>query len=123
MLDFLDKIREKPNRAKKRIAFFTAFTLTGIIFIFWFVAIYPSFKEQNAIDKKISKLESSPIESVGSVFGENFNKIKEQFGKIKEIGSNFTAEVDYYTANATTTDGANMENTANTWATVEGDLP
>lgn len=122
MLDFLDKVRSKPNSAKKRIAFFTAFTLTGIIFIFWFVAIYPSFKEQNELDKKISKLESSPIESVSSVFGSNFLKIKEQFGKIKEIGSSFSAEVDYYTANATTTGTTNTENTANTWATVEADL-
>ncbi len=123
MLDFLDNIRNKPTRAKKRIAFFSAFAFTSIIFIFWFVAIYPSFKEQNDLEKKVNDLDSSPMESVGSVFSDNFSKIKDQFGKIKEIGNSFTKEVEYYTANATTTDNVNFENTANTWATVEEDLP
>lgn len=125
MIDFLENIRNKPSGAKKRIAFFTAFTFTGVIFIFWFVSIYPSFKEQNDLEKKVSKIESSPITSVSSIFADNFSKIKEQFAKVKEVGENFTKEAAYYTASSTATTTVtinNSQNTANTWTTVEGDL-
>jgi preprotein translocase subunit YajC len=126
MLDFLENIRSKPNGAKKRIAFFTAFTFTGIIFIFWFVAIYPSFKEQNKIEEKAKKIESSPVSSLGSIFSDNFSKIKEQFIEIQDITKNFNSDANYYVASSTdstSTVQSDSQNTANTWSAVEGDLP
>ncbi len=126
MLDFLETIRSKPNGAKKRIAFFTAFTFTGIIFIFWFVAIYPSFKEQNRINEKVKKIESSPVTSLGSIFSDNFSKIKVQFNEIRDLTKNFNSNSDYYAATSsasTTISQPDTQNTANTWSAVEGDLP
>lgn len=126
MFDYLEKIRSKPRGAKKRIAFFTAFTFSGIVFILWFVAVYPSFKEQNDIEKKVKKLESSPISSITSVFSENFGKIKDQFLEVKELGQNFTKEASYYSAsstNSTSTVDADTQNTANAYIGTEGDLP
>lgn len=126
MFDYLENIRNKPRGAKKRIAFFTAFTFSGIVFIFWFVAIYPSFREQNAIDKKVKNLESSPISSITSIFSENFGKIKDQLSVVKELGQNFTKEATYYkasTTSSTTTAEVEVQNTASSIMGTEGELP
>lgn len=126
MFDYLESIRNKPRGVKKRIAFFTSFTFTGVVFIFWLVAVYPSFREQNAIDKKIKKLESSPISSISSIFADNFSKIKSQISQVKELGQNFTKEASYYSASstsATTTANIKAINTANVIMGTEGDLP
>lgn len=126
MFEFLEKLRNKPRGTKKRIAFLTSFTFTSIILAFWLVSIYPSFQEQNNIEKKVKKIESSPIVSVGSVFSDSFSKIKTQLGMIKELGQNFTKEAEYYSASSTigTTSNEIIEqNTANAFYGVDEDLP
>ncbi|KND49957.1 MAG: hypothetical protein AB198_01390 [Parcubacteria bacterium C7867-003] len=101
MFEYLEKLRQKPDSTKKKIAFLGSFIFTGIIFAFWLLAVYPSFKEDAEIQKKAKSLETSPISSLGSILGDNFSKIKEQISSLKDLGSSFSKEMDYYIASST----------------------
>ncbi len=130
MFDYLENLRSKPRATKKRIAFLTSFTFTGIILIFWSLAVYPSFIEQTNKEKSVKKNETSPIASVGAIFSDNFSKIKDQLSLVREVGENFAKEAAYYSSSTTATttsttvnDNANVQNTANVYSGTEGDLP
>lgn len=103
MFNFIEKIRNKPEKTKTKIAFFTSFVFTGIIFTFWLVAVYPDFKEDIRIEKKIKKLEPSPVSTMGSILGDNISKIKEQVVSIKNITSSLNDKEVYYKATTTPT--------------------
>lgn len=101
MFELIDKIRQKPEKTKKRIAFLASLTFTGIILFFWILAVYPDFKERNSIEKKARKLESGPSSSFASVFSGKVGEIKEQFSKLRGYASSLTPTEDYYVASPT----------------------
>ncbi len=101
MFEFLEKLRQKSDKEKRRFAFLVSFLFSATIFALWFFAVYPSFKEQSDIEKKVKALESSPTESMASVIMSSFGQIKEKISEIKNIGSSFTKDLDYYKASST----------------------
>ena len=44
MFDLIEKLRQKPNRTKKLIAFLGALLFVGIIFVIWLSVILPDFE-------------------------------------------------------------------------------
>ena len=70
MLEFLEKLRAKPDHVKKNIAFFTSLGITVIIFVFWLASfnIISSGENNNLAVKSRSPL-SSLTASVGDAFG------------------------------------------------------
>ncbi len=110
MFELIEKLRQKPDSTKKKIAFLGAFLFAGIIFVFWLLAVYPSFKEDVSIQKKAGSLETSPMSSLGSILGDNVSKIKEQFSKLKDIGSSLSNQIDYYSASSTASTTTNVDN-------------
>jgi len=101
MFEFLEKLRQKSDKEKKRFAFLVSFLFSVTIFGLWFFAVYPSFKEQSDIEKKVKALESSPTESMASVIMSSFGQIKEKISEMKNIGSGIIGDSDYYQATST----------------------
>lgn len=76
MLQHIEKLRQKPEHVRRRIAFFTSLCFTSLIFAIWIGA----FKIQNtptAVDIK------SPASSITASVVDSINYIKDSF-----LGSN-----------------------------------
>ncbi len=104
MFSFIEKLRQKPDRTKKQIAFLTALFLAGLIFVVWLSVILPDFQRGQKREEAVSKLEPSPIEAFGETIGAGFSSIGEQFGKLKEsVTTMVTSSAVYNSASSTST--------------------
>ncbi len=102
MFNTLEKIRQKPERTKKRIALITSLVLVAVIVAVWFTVIYPDLKEENAQEEKLKNLEKSPTASFIETFSNGFSAIGSEFGKLKDRISSFTTSSVYYSATTST---------------------
>ena len=96
MFNYLEKLRQKTDREKRKVAFLFSFLFASLIFVVWFFAVFPQLKQQRNIDKKLEKIESSPTESVASVIMSSFGEIKDKVNEIKNLKSTFDSNIDYY---------------------------
>ena len=101
MFELLEKIRQKPERTKKQIAFLTSFFVAGLIFVVWLSVIYPNWLSTKTKEEKVVVTEPSPISTLGNMFSTTFSAIDEQFANIKQAVSSFTTEPAYYSATGT----------------------
>lgn len=102
MFELIERLRQKPDRTKKQIAFLVAFALSGLIFVIWLSVIYPEWREGQMRETKVENLEKSPTYAISETFSDGFRAVGEQFGKIKDAVSSFSAEPTYYSATTTT---------------------
>jgi len=105
MFDYLDKLRQKPERTKKQVAFFVASFIVGVIFVVWFSIIYPQItvsKHQTA--KVPENTEPSPASAFSQTFFAGLSAISEQVSKIQETVSSFSTLPTYYSATTTIND-------------------
>jgi len=58
MFNFIEKLRQKPDKTKKKVAFLSALFLCGIIFVVWLSVIFPGFREDQAKKQAVQKLEA-----------------------------------------------------------------
>lgn len=89
MFQLIEKLRNKPDRTKKQVAFLLALSISGIIFVIWLSVIYPAWSSDQKKEEKVSQIEPSPIESFSANFSAGLSGIKEQIFKIKESTSFF----------------------------------
>ena len=108
MFETIEKLRDKPESTKKKIAFLISLIVVLIIFVIWLSVIYPDFKKSKLRDESISKIEPSPVSAFTDSLSSGLSSISEQFNKIKEVMSSFSTSAEYYTS-TTTSDN----NTAN----------
>lgn len=106
MFDTIEKLREKPDRTKKQIAFLIAFFVAGVIFVFWLGSIYPDFINKQVQDSKVESLTPSPTSNFTETFSTAFSDMKDQFSKIQEAISSFSTSPAYYSATTTETEKA-----------------
>jgi heme/copper-type cytochrome/quinol oxidase subunit 3 len=64
----LNKLREKPERAKKQIAFSVAFCVTFCIFAVWFATFY-----QRVVNKNDAEFTANQKASPISIFKDDFS--------------------------------------------------
>ncbi len=63
MFDYLERLRNEPESYRKRTALVVAFSLTGIVFIGWLMAM--SVGSSVVYDQKTAAATSSPFAAVG----------------------------------------------------------
>ena len=81
----LENIRSKPEHVRKRIAFWTSFSLTAVIFVFWLASFTTTFgtARNPTVAATVAKA-GSPGESLIAGVGDFFVDIKEMiFGSKK----------------------------------------
>ncbi len=101
MFDSLEKLRSKPDRAKKRFAFLIALLVVAIIFSVWLTVLYPEFRnDQNKVEQ-VSKLEPSPFGAFTDSVGNAFSSISQTFGELRQGISSFTTSPAYYISSST----------------------
>ena len=109
MFKYIERLREKPDRIKKQIAFLSAFLFVGIIFVMWLSVIYPDFKQRQSRETEVSRLSPSPIKTFGVSFASSVTAISDQFNKMKELMSSFSSEPAYYSGTTTVISGTTTE--------------
>ena len=102
MFELIEKLRQKPDSAKKKIAFFVALLTSGIIFVVWLSVIYPNWKLGQSQKEKVANLEPSPVSSLSSTISSGFSAIKDQFSQVKNVISSFSSSPAHY--NSTTSE-------------------
>src|SRR3989344_2334545 len=98
MFDFLEKLRHKPDKQKKQIAFFVAFLFVGIIFVVWLTVIYPDFRQSRVNQEKVANLEPGPFSTFTSQLSNGISSITEKFTEIKDSISSFSTDPAHYSA-------------------------
>lgn len=89
MFQYIEKLREKPDSTKKRVAFLGAFMVSGIIFVVWLSVLYPSWRNQERKEEAASKIEPSPLSGFAGNISQGFSSMRGEFSKIKESMSFF----------------------------------
>lgn len=113
MFDYLEKLRQKPEKTRKRISLLFSLLFVSIIFLIWVTAIYPSFREEKKINDKIANIEVSPFSTFGNLFSESVSSISDQVQKIKEVSSNFFGKTDNVDKSLVNTSSTTKENSVN----------
>ena len=83
LFQYIEKLRGKPERVKKQIAFLFSFAVTGIIFVVWLSFIYPDFRHSQSA--KDTTNTASPVSAFSDIFSSGISAIVEQFGRIQEM--------------------------------------
>lgn len=103
MFDLIEKLRAKPEKVKKRIAFLVSLSVASFIFVVWLTVIYPDFKNRQNQAEKVSKLTPSPISTFSASVSEGLSGIGEEFSKLKAAISSFSISPAYYKSSTTVT--------------------
>ncbi len=102
MYNFLEKIRNKPDRTKKQMAFVTAFCFAGVIFIVWFSIIYPNWHQAQNKENLASQLEPGPLETLGGIISTGVSSISDEVDKAKNTISSFASTTTISTSTNST---------------------
>ncbi len=92
MLDLLDKLRQKPEGSRFRIAITVAGLLTAVIFVLWFSVLSVRFTDSGTLGSADSSKVASPISAFGSNIGQFFFTISDAFKEFRQSIS--TVEYD-----------------------------
>jgi hypothetical protein len=75
MFNYLEKLRRKSESEKKRFAFLTAFSFSGLIFVIWLSVIYPSWYKIQTKEDAAAELEPGPIDSLTGIISNGVSSI------------------------------------------------
>ncbi len=96
MFDFIEKLRQKPPGAKKKIAFLMAFSFTALIFIIWLSIVYPAVWRDHLQEEKVANLEPGPLDKISDLFGDAFSEINDNISEAKSVISSISSSTEYY---------------------------
>ena len=79
---YLENIRSKPEETRKRIAFWSSFGITAIIFVFWLASYDSAAWSTNS---QLAKEAEPPAKSLTASAGAIFTDIKDMFFSPKKV--------------------------------------
>lgn len=85
MFNLIEKLRQKPERAKKRIAFLIAGSFSAVIGFVWLSVIYPDLRFVENQKQSASVNQTSPTSSFFENILEGFSGVKKQLGDVKNL--------------------------------------
>lgn len=99
MFEFIEKLRQKSDGSKKRIAFATSFSFVAVIFTVWLSVIYPDFYFTERQKQKASVGEAGVVESFWENMTNGFSDAKNHLSDFrKNISSMVISTSTYYVA-------------------------
>lgn len=99
----LDRLRQKPPAARKRVALASAVALTGIVTLVWMVSLPARFSEQTTVVDRSNG--SVPFASIGLALQEQWATVRSALPSAPAIGVSPAAE---FAPVATTTSDTTM---------------
>ena len=101
MFDLIEKLRAKPEKTKTKIAFLSAFLVTGVIFVFWIGIIFPSWKNSQTPQNVVENKEPSPFDSLNTILSKSFKSIGEELNQLKNETSTFSKDLQGVSTSST----------------------
>jgi predicted PurR-regulated permease PerM len=125
VFQLIEKLRQKPDGAKKRIAFLVSFSFSVCIFVIWLTVVFPDF---NFIEKQKQKAKVPETGAI-SIFIQNikqsFGSIKEEAGMIKNLINNTVSNVStttYYSLEGNMDNKDSTSTSMNSYSTSTNEL-
>lgn len=97
MFNYIEKLRQKSEKEKKRVALLYAFLFAGVIFVIWLSVVYPDFRKEKTVGVEIEE-RSGPTGAIKENIISGFNNIKGEFFNMKEVIYNLSREEVYYSS-------------------------
>ena len=101
MFQLIEKLRAKPPRTKKLIAFSVALFFVGIILVVWLSANLPDFGGGQTQDNSVPKSDATPISSFTDTFSAGIQSIIIEAHKIKDSVSSLYTNPAVYISTTT----------------------
>lgn len=109
MFEYLEKLRQKPEKTKNFIAFSASLFFAGCIFLMWLTVVFPDVRQDQATKDKIAAIEPSPFSALFGNIAKGFSEVQNKFTSVKSVISNFSANAVYYES-TTTPEKDNLNN-------------
>jgi hypothetical protein len=87
MFDYIEKLRAKPEQAKRRIAIGVAFGFSFLVFIFWIFSVVPDIGQEQQISDRVQSASPSPFAALTQIFSQGTSGIGDKISKIKSAGT------------------------------------
>lgn len=116
MFETIEKLRAKPEGAKKRFAFFVAFSFCALIFTVWVTAIYPTLGKED--ENLATATSTSPVSSIADLVGTGVDSFKSQISEMTDNIKSITSSQEYYSATSTQATSTSSVNTANVYNSI-----
>lgn len=100
MFEFIEKIRQKPEGLKKKVAFLASFFIAGLIFVIWLSVIYPNIMNNKKVDSLTEKRKEDPISSLANIISSGVYSVSNELGSLKDLISNVGTKEDYFSASS-----------------------
>lgn len=84
MFEYIEKLRQKPEKTKKQVAFLIALSFSGLIFVIWLSVIFPEWREGERKEAKVVKSEPTPLSGFMANLSAGIDGMKEQFSELKD---------------------------------------
>lgn len=110
MFDLIEKLRQKSDKSKNKIAFLTSFTFSGLIFVVWLTIIYPDLKFIEKQKQTATASESSLSGSFIENMKEGFLGLKKEINDLKSVVDNVGTSTYYVSNNSSTVNKNNSNN-------------
>lgn len=72
LLDYLDKVREKPESHRRRVAFGSAVLITGLILLVWLTTLPAKFDTETVASQE----RNSPISTLGKNIAAAYDSVR-----------------------------------------------
>jgi hypothetical protein len=92
MFNFLEKLRAKPDKTKKQMAFLVALSVCGIIFVVWLTVILPDFRNTETKQAQATALTPGLISTFSDTFSSGIQSIGSTFSELKTTLSSVTSK-------------------------------
>ncbi len=93
MFEFIEKLRQKSDKTKNRIAFLTAFAFSGLIFVLWLTVFLPDFTQGEKQENQALVGEPSPLSTFFDTISEGVKVITQQFSELKQTTGEITGTI------------------------------
>ncbi len=103
MFELIEKLRQKPEKTKKQIAFLGAFFVSSLIFVVWLTVLFPDFRRNQKKESVVTKNEPSPFDTLGEIIGTGVSAIGGQASEVRNTVSSVATGI-MATGQATTSE-------------------
>jgi hypothetical protein len=117
MFNYIEKLRGKSDRTKKLVAVGVAALCAGIIFIFWYLSVLPSFGQEKEISDRVQDQTPSPISAFAQIISQGTSGIGDQISKLKSASSGFFGATQIINTATTTSVASTSKTVATSTAT------
>ncbi len=112
MFEFIERLRQKSDKTKKRIAFLSAFCFVGLILVMWLTIVYPDFSFVQKQKQTASVGDTGMFDSFFANITEGFGGIKNQIQSMKDMFYSVSTSTHYTLTDESTTTISTEENTS-----------